>query len=131
MQWERRWLYELRWEPGHRGGVLSREVENLAQLRAVVEWARSNPNVIKCSYRPVDHLEGEPATTCSRGHPLGTPDTRRSGQILRDTRRVACVACPGHDVSYCSCGERVIEPPPAYGCAAVRPAAAAAIRRGP
>ena len=75
--WVRRRRYELGWEPSHGGGVLSREVETLAQLRAVVEWARGNPNVIKCAYRPVDELVGEPATQCPAGHRRDTPDPRQ------------------------------------------------------
>ena len=75
--WVRRRRHELGWEPSHRGGVLSREVETLAQLRAVLEWARGNPNVIKCAYRPVDELVGEPPTQCPAGHRRDAPDPRQ------------------------------------------------------
>jgi hypothetical protein len=126
VQWVRRWRYELRWEPGHRGGVLSRDVDTVTQLRAVVEWARANPNVTKCAYRPVDHLEGEPAGRCPDGHRLGIPDPRQPYRLRTDVRRWACRACPGHDVTTCpSCGRLVIEPPPGHGCAAVDPRRAA------
>uniref|UniRef100_UPI003F499E86 hypothetical protein n=1 Tax=Actinoplanes sp. CA-151224 TaxID=3239904 RepID=UPI003F499E86 len=120
MHWVRRWRYELRWDPGHRGGVFSRDVVTVAQLHAVVRWALANPNVIGYRYYPVDHLEGEPATTCPAGHPLGRPDPRRPGRVLRTTRRYQCRSCPGHDVSACpACGAQVVEPAPTEECAAL------------
>jgi hypothetical protein len=118
----RRWRYELRWEPGHHGGVLSRDVATIAQLRAVIEWARGNPNVVKCAWRPVDYLEGEPAARCPDGHRLDAPDPRQSYRLGRDVRRWACRACPGHGVTVCpTCRLLVVEPPPTHGCAAVDP----------
>uniref|UniRef100_UPI003F4950F5 hypothetical protein n=1 Tax=Actinoplanes sp. CA-084688 TaxID=3239901 RepID=UPI003F4950F5 len=120
VEWVRRWRYELRWDPGHRGGVLSRDVDTVAQLHAVVRWALANPNVIGYRYYPVDYLEGEPATRCPAGHALGQPDPRRPGRVLRSTRRYPCGACQGHDVSACpTCGATVIEPAPAAECAAL------------
>jgi hypothetical protein len=101
MHWVRRWRYELRWEPGHRGGVLSRHVDTLAHLKAVVQWARANPHVIKCSYRPVYDLEGTPATTCSHGHRLESPDPRQPWRWRQDTHQWKCRACPGHAVTIC------------------------------
>lgn len=121
MRWVRRWQYELRWEPNHRG-VLTRDVETVTQLRAVVEWARVNPRVIKCTFRPVNYLEGMPATRCPDGHGLESPDPRQPYRLRRDTRRFACRSCPGHDVTVCpQCGALIIEPVPAYGCSAVMP----------
>lgn len=116
----RRWRYELRWEPGH-SGVLSRDVETVVQLRAVVAWARANPHVIRYSFRPVDYLEGPRALTCSRGHRLEAPDPRQPYRLKQDIRRYGCRGCPGHDVTACpTCGELVVEPVPAHGCGAVR-----------
>lgn len=120
VKWVRRWRYELRWAPDHRGGVLSREVDTVAQLRAVVGWARAHPSVTKFSFQPVDHLEGRRAVTCSAGHPLEAPDPRQTYRLKQDIRRYGCRGCPGHDVTACpTCSELVIEPTPGYGCAAI------------
>jgi len=64
-------------------GVLSREVESLAKPRAVVEWARRNPNVLKCSYKPVDRLEGERVNACTRLVSLHRTDTLPSAEAER------------------------------------------------
>ena len=113
MEWIRRWVYELRWSWDYRGSpVRSREVAGVAELRAVVAWARRNPNVTGYSFKPVDHLVGDPAEVCRRGHRLNAwPAGRLSPSWL------TCGGCPGHRLAVCpECGDRVIEPAPGPDC---------------
>jgi len=121
VEWVRAWVYELRWSPDYRGSpVRSREVASVAQLRAVVAWARRNPNVIKCSFHPADHLVGEPAEVCRRGHRLMTWPAGRGRAVW-----LACTGCPVHRLAVCpECGDRVIEPDPGFDCGPPAPDAA-------
>ncbi|WP_203790375.1 hypothetical protein [Paractinoplanes rishiriensis] len=92
MQWKRGWTYELRWTAGH-NGVRSRVVDSPAKLRAVVEWARRNPRVEKCSYRVTYELVGERIERCPQGHSLLTPrDTQpyRTEKKMRQVGRKRC-----------------------------------------
>lgn len=118
MEWVRRWQYELTWEPGHTG-VLSRYVDTLEQVRAVVEWARANPHIHKCSYRPHDELVGDQVATCNQGHLL---EVRQWGQsrASRSMRMVKCRDCPGHYETTCpTCEVRVYDPAPGPDCGPV------------
>ena len=116
MRWVRRWRYELRWEQG-RNGVVSRNVDTLDQLRAVVEWARANPHVERCSYRRVDDLQGDRIDRCPAGHELPIVKPGRAHQLRGIMRLVACADCPGHYVTVCpACGAQVYDPPAGPDC---------------
>lgn len=113
LEWVRRWEYTLVWQDGHTG-VRCREVDTVAQLRAVIAWARANPRVRRFSFRPVDHLVGEPrwADFCPSGHPLYTypHPQRREGWL-------PCRADGGHQLRTCpTCQIRMIEPDPGPDC---------------
>jgi hypothetical protein len=71
-------------------------VESVAQLHAVVAWARRNPNVIRYSFKPVDHLVWDPAEVCRRGHRLRTWPAGRGPSVW-----LACTGCPGHRLAVC------------------------------
>jgi len=125
VEWVRTWVYELRWRPDYHGDpVRSREVESIAQLREVVAWARRNPNVTGYSFRPVDHLDGDPAEVCRNGHRLMVwPAGGRNPSWL------ICAGCLGHRLAVCpQCGDRVIEPVPGPDCG---PPSRTPLRRGP
>jgi hypothetical protein len=63
VEWQRGWTYELRWARGH-SGVRSRFVTEVAQVRAVKEWARTNPHVERCSFRVTYNLVGDRIEHC-------------------------------------------------------------------
>ena len=113
LAWVRRWRYELIWQPGHTGRR-DGEVDTVAQLRAVVAWARANPRVRRWSIEPVDRLVGRPRWTdaCPRGHRLARyPHPHRRDDWL------PCAACPGHRLTTCpTCRARMIEPEPSPDC---------------
>ena len=116
MEWVRRWRYELRWERG-RSGVVSRDVDTLDQLRAVVEWARANPHVERCSYRPIEALHGERIDRCPAGHDLPTVKPGQAHRPPGFMRLVQCSDCPGHYVTTClTCGVNVFDPPAGPDC---------------
>ncbi|MEV4708184.1 hypothetical protein [Actinoplanes sp. NPDC049316] len=118
VEWERRWSYELRWQPHYRGhGVRSREVATVAQLRAVVEWARRNPNVLRCSYKPTDHLVGDQVKMCPDGHSLEAPNPNQPYRMIQQMRMVRCATCPGHYRTVCpTCRAPVFDPPLSVEC---------------
>jgi hypothetical protein len=113
VEWVRRWRYDLVWQDGHTG-VLSREVDTVAKLRAVVAWARANPRVRRWSIAPVDQLVGGPAhgDVCPSGHALVTyPRPHRVSGWL------SCADCPGHRLTVCPvCGVRLLDPLPGPDC---------------
>lgn len=112
MEWQRRWSDELRWQPHYRGSrVHSREAEGVAQLRAVVEWARRNPNVLRYSYKPVDHLVGDQVKVCPAGHSLEAVNPMQPYRMIQQMRMVRCAACPGHYRTLCpTCRTPVFDP---------------------
>jgi hypothetical protein len=89
----------------------------VAKLRAVVEWARSNPHVEKCSYRMEYRIAGPQITECPAGHTLSTPARWRPHRLEQQMRLVHCRDCPGHYVTVCpTCGTSVFDPPPGPDC---------------
>jgi hypothetical protein len=116
VEWVRRWHYELRWSPGH-AGVLNRTVDSLGQLRAVVEWARRNPHVEKCSYHHVDDLEGARIEVCGHGHSLKAINPLQPYRLQQEMRLARCRDCPGHYVTVCpTCDVYVYDPPLGPDC---------------
>ncbi|MCY1141552.1 hypothetical protein OWR29_26440 [Actinoplanes sp. Pm04-4] len=116
MEWRRGWTYELRWAHGH-SGVRSRTVDSTAKLRAVVEWARTNPHVEKCSYTVTYELVGTPIMACPAGHSLLQRKAAQPYRTERRMNRLHCRACPGHDRIVCpECGATVYDPPVTFGC---------------
>ena len=117
MEWVRRWQYELRWAPRH-SGVFSRTVDTVAQLRAVVERARRNPHIEKCSYKAAYEPNGDWIAECSRGHSLAQPKHWETGRrSRRHMNRKPCLVCPGHYLSDCpECLEEVFDPPLGPDC---------------
>jgi hypothetical protein len=116
VEWRRGWTYNLRWERGH-SGVLSRTVRTPRQLRAVVEWARRNPHVEKCSYKLAWELEGDLIEACPAGHSLLSQASYHSHQQQKRMRLVQCIACPGHYETICpKCQVRVFDPPAGPDC---------------
>jgi hypothetical protein len=106
MWWRREWVYQLRWVPGH-SGVLDRGVDSVAKLRAVVEWARSNPHVEKCSNRMEYRIDGAQISECPAGHALSAPAPWQPYRREQKMRLVTCRDCPGHYVTVCpTCGTR-------------------------
>lgn len=109
-------MYRLRWAPGH-SGVLGRGVDSVAKLRTVVEWARSNPDVEKCSYRVEYRIDGPPISECPAGHALSAPARWQPYRLEQQMRLVSCADCPGHYVTVCPiCGTSVFDPPPRPDC---------------
>jgi hypothetical protein len=116
VEWVRRWHYELRWARGHTG-VLNRTVDSLDQLRAVVDWARQNPHVEKCSYRCVDDLEGARLEVCGQGHSLKAINPMQPYRQHQEMKLTRCRDCPGHYVTVCpTCEVRVYDPPLGPDC---------------
>jgi hypothetical protein len=116
VEWVRRWHYELRWARDH-SGVLNRTVESLGELRAVVEWARQNPHVEKCSYRQVDDLEGARIVVCPAGHSLVAVHPMLPYQQQQQMTLIRCRDCPGHYVTECpTCDVPVYDPSPGPDC---------------
>ena len=117
MRWRREWVYQLRWAPGYTG-VLSRGVDSPAKLRAVVEWARSNPHVEKCSYRIEYRIDGQMVSHCPAGHDLSTAREWQPYRREQKMQLMPCVDCPGHYVTTCrTCGAQVVDPQPGPDCA--------------
>jgi hypothetical protein len=112
VEWVRRWTYELVWADRYTG-VRSREVETVAQLRAVVHWAQANPRIRRWSIQAADRLIGELPERCSQGHRLATYPHRPP--VWLD-----CSADPGHHLLTCPVAgcprPRVIEPVPGPDC---------------
>jgi hypothetical protein len=97
--------------------VLNRAVDSLDQLRAVVEWARQNPHIEKCSYRRVDDLEGAPIDVCGRGHSLKAINPMQPYRLQQEMKLTHCRDCPGHYVTVCpTCDVRVYDPPLGPDC---------------
>jgi hypothetical protein len=116
VEWVRRWQYDLRWARGH-AGVLNRAVDSFDQLRAVVEWARQNPHIEKCSYRRVDDLEGARIDVCGRGHSLKAINPMQPYRLQQEMKLTHCRDCPGHYVTVCpTCDVRVYDPPLGPDC---------------
>jgi hypothetical protein len=112
-EWIRRWEYTLVWQDGH-DGRRNGFVDTVEQLGAVVAWARANPRVRRWSFRPVQHLEGEPewADVGPCGHRLVTypHPYRRDGWL-------PCRDDGGHSLRICpTCEIRIIEPVPGPDC---------------
>jgi hypothetical protein len=120
VEWVRAWTYQLRWAAGH-SGVRSRSVDSLAKLRAVVEWARQNPNVEKCSYTVTYAARGPQIEACPAGHSLRSPREWQPYQTHQRMRSVQCRACPGHYRTICpTCNVAVYDPPLTVGCGPTR-----------
>lgn len=116
VEWVRSWTYELRWARGH-SGVRSRAVDSAAKLRAVVEWARHNPHVEKCSFKVTYELQGAKFDTCPAGHSLRSPIEWQPYRTEQRMRSVDCAGCPGHFRTVCpTCGVAVYDPELAAGC---------------
>lgn len=116
VEWTREWVYELRWAPGC-SGVLSRGVDSVEKLRAVVTWARSNPHVEKCSYRLEYRTRGERIERCSLGHSLLETGRWQPYRLEQKMRFVRCADCPGHYISICpECGTPAPDPPAGPDC---------------
>jgi hypothetical protein len=114
--WVREWVYEPRWARGH-NGVLSRGVDSPAKLRAVVDWARRNPHIEKCSYRISYRTEGPPIERCPSGHSLLSPVAWQPYRLEQKMRLVDCIDCPGHYVKECpECHAHVFDPPTGPDC---------------
>jgi hypothetical protein len=71
-------------------------VDSLDQLRSVVEWARQNPYVEKCSYRHVDDLEGTRVEACPQGHSLQAINPVQPYRLQQQMELTLCRDCPGH-----------------------------------
>ncbi|MDY7091232.1 MAG: hypothetical protein SYR96_39900 [Actinomycetota bacterium] len=116
MEWRRGWTYELRWTHGH-SGVRTRTVDSPAKLRAVVEWARANPHVEKCSYKVTYELVGALVDHCPAGHSLLTRKPGQPYRMEQQMQRKKCRICPGHERMVCpDCGVAVYDPPLTAGC---------------
>jgi len=116
VRWIRGWTYELRWERGY-DGIRARQVDSVAKLRAVVEWARRNPHIEKCSYKVTYSPEGDMVETCSSGHSLLTPKPNQPYRMELALKLVGCPVCPGHYLTVCpECGEDFYDPPLDYVC---------------
>jgi hypothetical protein len=94
------WTYELRWERGY-DGIRARQVDSVAKLRAVVEWARGNPHVEKCSYKVSYVADGEMIQACSAGHSLLTPRPGRQWDFEHKLQRLDCLARASHYLTVC------------------------------
>lgn len=92
-EWVRRWQMSVRWRPDRPGDRTAvRHVDTVAELRRLVDAARTNPDVEAYQHRPVRELVGDEPSSCRRGHPYdggsATRAARRLGELqLRRTPR--------------------------------------------
>jgi hypothetical protein len=83
----------------------------------VVEWARRNPRIEKCSYRVGWELRGDRIEVCPRGHTLLQRIAHYAQKLDLPARWVSCADCPGHHAAQCPrCGVMVYDPPPGPDC---------------
>ena len=108
-QWVRRWEITIAWERASDSPFKARRystrVDTAADLRALVEMARADRNVVRLEYHSVREMVGSAPDECQHGHPLSGGSVHRAKQDW-----INCV-CGGHLVFLCKhCQDRIILP---------------------
>lgn len=114
-EWRRRWEFTCTWDSAAHSPIQAKtyntQVDTPAELRHLVERARSDVNVVSYRYKPVQRLVGERPIFCGRGHPYD------GGTATRVELGWARCDCGGHVLYRCqSCDDVQIDPVISVDC---------------
>lgn len=117
-EWRRRWEIRYVWRREVAAGKrVNSVVDTAEQLRACVEWALANTDIVNYSVAPRQELVGERPERCGNGHPYeGAAFRPKIGWLVCD--------CGGHALYRCrraGCGDVTVDPPVGPGCEAAQP----------
>lgn len=114
MEWVRTWLFvTIRTDQIAKQEQVARTV---VELRDMIAEARTDSAVRRWTYQSRRELVGDMPTVCSNGHDIST-----RGTMAAPHDWLPC-SCGGHWWICCrTCGEEIVEPPPACDCQPHRP----------